>query len=117
MGWTLRVLNCGCAAAGGMGATRHRTQLRCCSARTGLEVPDPLGEKSKRAPMGPLFIFWRWSESSADDALPSRIQSSPELPEEERVLSEQRSGRVIKHCPPYFALGETWATWPATSRQ
>ena len=40
-----------------MGATRRRTQLRCCSARTGFEVLDPLGKKIKKGPDGAPFSF------------------------------------------------------------
>ncbi len=52
VGWALRAVNCGCAAARLEQGSHPQSSRRKC----------------ERPRMGP-FAFWRWSESSAEDAL------------------------------------------------
>ncbi len=88
-----------------MGATRRRTRLRCCSARTGFEVLDPLGEKSKMGPDGAPFSFLaeRVGFETTDKSLTIRCAAV--------IVSEPcHHGRVIRcyRTPSSEAVMGTW---------
>lgn len=52
-----------------MGASRPGMPLRGCARRTGLEVRNHTRREKQKGPLWPFLLFWRWGESSAEDAL------------------------------------------------